>query len=88
MKEVCSPWSSGNNPTHSSGKPISPGARSMPGRSDQTDSPTELIRTRSAIPENFSGIAVHGPGGPQPFPDSTPEGTPQEHQTTTDRDPH
>jgi hypothetical protein len=88
MKEVRSPWSSGGNPVHSPGKPHSPGARSMPtSRADQTF-PAAPIRARTSPGDEGATLAVHGPAGPQPFPDSAPQGEPQEHQTTTDRDPH
>jgi hypothetical protein len=88
MKEVRSPWCSGSNPTYSPGKPISPGARSMPhSRADQTAFPT-VIRAPASLGDQGGELLVHGPEGPQPLPDSAPQGEPQEHQTSTDRDPH
>jgi hypothetical protein len=89
MKEVRSPWTSGGNPVHSPGKPHSPGARSSrPQSLPRADQMTAPIRAPISHGDQGGTLAVHGPEGPQPMPDSAPQGEPQERETAVDRDPH
>jgi hypothetical protein len=93
MKEVCSPINTrSTSPALNSGPklPLSPGARSDPGRSraDQTSFPATPIRAPISHGDQGGELLVHGPAGPQPMPDSAPQGEPRERETAVDRDPH